>query len=165
MPKRKGNKMDKHNEYIHSVTYEDIKNNKEILTYINAADNLLGIVGYTKHDLGHVGKVADISAYILTELGYNERYVELAKIAGIMHDIGNMVNRDEHAQTGAVLAFHILRDMGMDPEEIVLITSAIGNHDEGTGQPVNLISAALILADKSDVRRSRVRNMVQRSYR
>jgi HD superfamily phosphodiesterase len=150
--------MDKLIENIHSITYEEVRNNKEIQTYINAADELLGIIGYTKHDIGHVAKVSETAAYILKELGYSERHIELAKIAGLIHDIGNMVNRHDHAQTGAVLAFKILKDMGMAPEEIVLVTSAIGNHDEGTGFPVNLISAALILGDKADVRRSRVRN-------
>ncbi|EOR20223.1 hypothetical protein A500_18152 [Clostridium sartagoforme AAU1] len=140
------------------ISYEDIRSNKEIQTYINSADKILGISGYTKHDLGHVGKVAETAAYILRELGYEGREIELAKIAGFMHDIGNMINRHEHAQTGAVLAFKILKDIGMDPEEIFMVTSAIGNHDEGTGQPVSNISSALILADKVDVRRSRVRN-------
>lgn len=146
--------------YVNSnqVTYENIKNNEEIQTYIEAADKLLGVVGYTKHDVGHVTKVAETAGYILMELGYSERDIELAKIAGYIHDIGNMVNRHEHAQTGAALAFHILKEMKMPPEEIVMVTSAIGNHDEGTGIPVNITSAALILADKSDVRRSRVRN-------
>ncbi len=150
--------MDKHIESYQSITYEEVRNNKEIQIYINAADELLGIIGYTKHDIGHVAKVSETAAYILKELGYSERHIELAKIAGLIHDIGNMVNRHDHAQTGAVLAFKILKDMGMAPEEIVLVTSAIGNHDEGTGMPVNLISAALILGDKADVRRSRVRN-------
>jgi uncharacterized protein len=150
--------MDKNIDKIHSITFDNVRNNKEIQTYISAADELLGIIGYTKHDIGHVSKVSETAAYILKELGYSERYIELAKIAGIMHDIGNMVNRHDHAQTGAVLAFQILKDMAMDPEEIVLVTSAIGNHDEATGLPVNLISAALILGDKADVRRSRVRN-------
>ena len=150
--------MDNHIENTDNITYENVKNNKEVQIYINAADELLGIVGYTKHDIGHVAKVAETAAYILKELNYSERYIELAKIAGLIHDIGNMVNRQDHAQTGAVLAFEILKHMGMAPEEIVLITSAIGNHDEGTGMPVNLISAALILGDKADVRRSRVRN-------
>lgn len=140
------------------VRYEDLKQNKEVQTYIQAADKLLGVVGYTKHDVGHVAKVAETAGYILKELGYRERDIELAKIASYIHDIGNMVNRHEHAQTGAALAFHILKEMKMPPEEIVMVTSAIGNHDEGAGIPVNVVSAALILADKSDVRRSRVRN-------
>jgi uncharacterized protein len=143
----------------YQVTYEDIKNNDEIQTYIQASDKLLGVLGYTKHDVGHVAKVAETAGYILKELKYSERDIELAKIASYIHDIGNMVNRDEHAQTGAVLAFHILKELKMPPEEIVMVTSAIGNHDEGTGIPVNVVSAALILADKSDVRRSRVRNV------
>ena len=140
------------------ITYEDVRNNKEIQTYISSADEILGIAGYTKHDLGHVTKVAETAAYILDALGYDGRNLELVKIAGFMHDIGNMINRHDHAQTGALLTFQILKDMGMDPQEIFLVTSAIGNHDESTGQPVNLISSALILADKVDVRRSRVRN-------
>lgn len=140
------------------VTYQDVKNNKEIQTYIGSADKILGVAGYTKHDLGHVCKVAEAADYILRELGHTGRILELARIAGLMHDIGNMINRYDHAQTGALLAFQILRDMGMDPEEIFVVTAAIGNHDEGTGQPVNIVSAALILADKVDVRRSRVRN-------
>lgn len=140
------------------ITFEDIRKNKEIETYIQKADDLLSLLGFTEHSFVHVGRVANIAADILSTLGYNERDVELAKIAGYIHDIGNMINRVEHAQTGATLAFNILTRMGMDPEEIAIVTSAIGNHDEGTGNPVNLASAALILADKSDVRRSRVRN-------
>lgn len=140
------------------VTYEDIRNNEEIKTYINSADKILGVAGFTKHDLGHVGKVAEEAGNILKELNYDERTVELAKIAGFIHDIGNMINRHEHAQTGAVLAFQILRDLKMCPEEVFIVTTAIGNHDEGTGNPVNEVAAAIILADKVDVRRSRVRN-------
>ena len=150
--------MDNNIENSNVITYQDVKNNKEIQTYISSADKILGVSGYTKHDLGHVCKVAETADYILKELGYTGRVLELARIAGFMHDIGNMINRYDHAQTGALLAFQILKDMGMAPEEIFLVTSAIGNHDEGTGQPVNLVSAALILADKVDVRRSRVRN-------
>lgn len=150
--------MDKNIENTNKITYEDVKNNKEIQTYIGSADKILGVAGYTKHDLGHVCKVAETAEYILRELGHTGRILELARIAGFMHDIGNMINRYDHAQTGALLAFQILRDMGMDPEEIFIVTAAIGNHDEGTGQPVNIVSSALILADKVDVRRSRVRN-------
>lgn len=140
------------------LTYEDIRNNKEIQTYIQRSDQLLDILGITRHDTGHVSKVSDTASKILTQLGYSEREAELAKIAGYIHDIGNMVNRQDHAQTGAVLCFNILTRLGMDPDEIALVISAIGNHDEGTGSPVNNVSAALILGDKSDVRRSRVRN-------
>lgn len=141
------------------LTYEDIKNNIEIQTYIQWADRLLEVLGITKHDTGHVTKVADTASKILQELDYDERTIELAKIAGYIHDIGNMINREEHAQTGAVLCFNILTRLNMPPDEIALVVSAVGNHDEGTGSAVNSISAALILADKCDVRRSRVRNI------
>lgn len=140
------------------LTYEDIKNNEEINTYINLADKLLSQLGYTRHDLGHVTKVGDTVSKILHTFGYSNREVELAKIAAHIHDIGNMVNREEHAQTGAAICFNILTRLGMPPEEIALVVSAIGNHDEGTGSAINSISAALILGDKCDVRRSRVRN-------
>lgn len=140
------------------ITFEDIKNNEEIRTYIQKGDEVLGAIGFTKHDFGHAGKVAEAAGSILKELGYSEREIELAKIAGYIHDIGNMVNRVDHAQTGAILAFNILTRIGMDPEEIALVVSAVGNHDEGTGSAINTTSAALILADKTDVRRSRVRN-------
>lgn len=140
------------------LTYEDIKNNKEIQTYIRLADQLLIELGITKHDIIHVTTVGDTASNILKVLGYSEREIELAKIAAHIHDIGNMVNRIDHAQTGAVLCFDLLKRLGMDPEEIALVISAIGNHDEGTGCAINTISAALILGDKCDVRRSRVRN-------
>ena len=140
------------------VTYEKIKNDPGIRAYITAADDSLSALGYTEHSFAHVTKVSEVAAEILTAVGYDERTVELARIAGFMHDIGNVVNRVEHSQSGAVMAFRILDNMGMPPEEIAAIVTAIGNHDEGTGVPVNAISASLILADKSDVRRSRVRN-------
>ncbi len=140
------------------ITYEDIKNNKEFKTYIEMGDKLLGVKGYTKHEFGHVGKVADTAGNILQMLGYSSREVELAKIASYIHDIGNMINRDEHAQTGAILCFNILTRLGMEPDEIAVVVSAVGNHDESTGTAVNPVSAALILGDKTDVRRSRVRN-------
>ena len=139
------------------MTYEQIRMDEAIKTYITQADASLGALGFTEHSFAHVGKVADIAGYIMQTLGYPERTVELAKIAGYMHDIGNLVNRIEHSQSGAVMAFRILDNMGFSPEEISLIVTAIGNHDEGTGVPVNALAAALILADKSDVRRSRVR--------
>ena len=139
------------------MTYEQIRMDEAIKTYITQADASLGALGFTEHSFAHVGKVADIAGYILQTLGYPKRTVELAKIAGYMHDIGNLVNRIEHSQSGAVMAFRILDNMGFSPEEISLIVTAIGNHDEGTGVPVNALAAALILADKSDVRRSRVR--------
>lgn len=140
------------------ITFEDIKNNEEIKTYITQADKALIALGYTEHSFAHVTKVANDAAYILTKLNYPNHDIELAKIAGYMHDIGNLVNRVDHSQSGAIMAFRILDHMNMDPEDIALIVSAIGNHDEGSGVAVNHIAAALIIADKSDVRRSRVRN-------
>lgn len=140
------------------IHFSDIVNNPEIKAYIRAADASLSALGYTEHSFAHVGRVADVAANILIALGRDARTVELARMAGYLHDIGNLVNREEHSQSGAVMAFTTLRDMGMPPEEIAEITTAIGNHDEGTGVPVSDIAAALILADKSDVRRSRVRN-------
>lgn len=140
------------------ITFEEVKNNQTIKTYINKADQSLVALGFTEHSFAHVGRVSDIAAYILETLGYEGREVELAKIAGYLHDIGNLVNRVDHSQSGAIMAFRILSDMGMDPEEVSTIVTAIGNHDEGTGVPVNPLSAALILADKTDVRRTRVRN-------
>lgn len=143
---------------MNNITFEDIRKNNEFHTYIQKGDELLSVLGFTEHSFVHAGRVANTAVNILSSLGYGEREVELGKIAGYIHDIGNMVNRIDHAQTGAVLAFNILTRMGMHPEEIATIVSSIGNHDEGTGKPVNIVSAALILADKCDVRRSRVRN-------
>ncbi|HHU06690.1 MAG TPA: HD domain-containing protein [Clostridiales bacterium] len=140
------------------ITFENIKNNEAINTYIAKADESLIALGYTEHSFAHVTKVAEMAKYILHTLGYPERDCELAAIAGYLHDIGNLINRVDHAQSGAVMAFRILDNMGFPPEEIATITTAIGNHDEGTAEAVNPIAAALILADKTDVRRSRVRN-------
>jgi metal-dependent HD superfamily phosphatase/phosphodiesterase len=140
------------------ITFESIKNNKDIKTYITKADESLNALGYTEHSFAHVGKVSENAAYILTALGYDERTVELARIAGYLHDIGNLVNRVDHSQSGAVMAFRILDNLGMSADEIATIVTAIGNHDEGTGVPVNAVAAALIIADKTDVRRTRVRN-------
>lgn len=140
------------------VTFEKIKNDEAVRAYISAADESLKALGYTEHSFGHVVKVAEFAGEILAALGYDEHTVELAKIAGVLHDIGNLVNRSEHSQSGAVMAFRILDNMGMPAGDIATIVTAIGNHDEGTGVPVNAVAAALILADKSDVRRSRVRN-------
>ena len=139
------------------MTYEEIKKNEAINTYIRQADASLVALGYTEHSFAHVTLVAEKAGYILQTLGYPQRTVELAKIAGYLHDIGNLVNRVDHSQSGAVMAFRILDNLGFAPEEISIIVSAIGNHDEGTGVPVSPVAAALILADKSDVRRSRVR--------
>ena len=140
------------------LTFEDVKNNKAVRTYIQRADESLIALGFTEHSFAHVTLVAEKAGYILETLGYPERTVELARMAGFLHDIGNLVNRIDHSQSGAVMAFRILDNLNCDPEEIATIVTAIGNHDEGTGQPVNAVAAALILADKSDVRRSRVRN-------
>ena len=146
------------------LTFEDVKNNAAIRTYIQRADESLIALGFTEHSFAHVTVVAETAGYILETLGYPERTVEVAKIAGYLHDIGNLVNRIDHSQSGAVMAFRILDNLDCDPEEIATIVTAIGNHDEGTGQPVNAVAAALILADKSDVRRSRVRNQDLSSF-
>jgi len=140
------------------ITLNDVKANKAVETYIKKADESLVALGFTEHSFAHVCIVAENAGYILETLGYSERDVELVKIAAYLHDIGNLVNRVDHSQSGAVMAFRILNDMNMAPEEIAEIVTAIGNHDEGTGTPVSPMAAALILADKSDVRRSRVRN-------
>lgn len=140
------------------VTYKYIKENADIMEYIRRADETLAAMGYTEHSFAHVEKVAHDAAMILETLGYDERTVELARIAGMMHDIGNVINRIDHAQSGAVMAFRLLDNMNMPASEICSIISAIGNHDEGTGMPLDPLSAALIIADKTDVRRSRVRN-------
>ncbi len=140
------------------LTYKEITTNESIKTYIIRADESLGALGYTEHSFAHVMHVAETAGYILQTLGYDERTVELAKIAGYLHDIGNLVNRKDHSQSGAVMTWSILNDMGCDPAEVATIVTAIGNHDEGTGVPVNAVAAAMILADKADVRRSRVRN-------
>lgn len=146
------------------LTYDDIRNNAEIKTYITKADESLAALGYTEHSFAHVGLVAENCGYILETLGFAPREVELAKIASYLHDIGNLVNRIDHSQSGAVMAFRILKDLNMEPEELAEIVTAIGNHDEGTGKPVSPMAAALILADKSDVRRSRVRNTDQTTF-
>jgi len=140
------------------LTYEEITKSEAIKTYIIRADESLGALGYTEHSFAHVMHVAEMAGYILATLGHDERTVELARIAGYLHDIGNLVNRKDHSQSGAVMAWSILNDMGCDPAEMATIVTAIGNHDEGTGVPVNAVAAAMILADKADVRRSRVRN-------
>ena len=139
------------------LTFEEITKNEAIKTYITRADESLLALGYTEHSFSHVLHVARTAGYILDTLGYDARTVEIAKIAGYLHDIGNLVNRQDHSQSGAVMAWSILNDMGCDPGEMATIVTAIGNHDEGTGVPVNAVAAAMILADKADVRRTRVR--------
>ena len=142
-----------------SITLEQVKKSEEITSYIRKADESLSALGFTEHSFAHVGLVSAQASAILKTLGYDDRTCELAAIAGWLHDIGNVINRIDHAQSGAVMAFRILDKMGASPEETATIITAIGNHDEGTGMPVNAVAAALILADKSDVRRTRVRNM------
>lgn len=146
------------------ITYQDVKNNEAIKTYIKKADESLIALGYTEHSFAHVTKVAETAADILLACGYSEREAELARIAGYLHDIGNVINRVDHAQSGAVMAFRILDNMKCDPEDIATIITAIGNHDESTAFPVNPIAAALILADKTDVRYTRVRNIDPSSF-
>ncbi|MCI6817523.1 MAG: HD domain-containing protein [Eubacteriales bacterium] len=146
------------------ITFSDIKNDERIKTFIARADASLLALGYTEHSFAHVGMVSSNAAYILEMLGYSEHEVELVRIASYLHDIGNLVNRADHSQSGAIMAFRILEEMDMDAEDLALIVTAIGNHDEGTGVPVNAIAAALIIADKSDVRRSRVRNRNRETF-
>lgn len=140
------------------LTFRDIKNNKDINTYIESADVALKALGFTEHSFAHVTKVASTVKYILETINADTHDIELAQIAAYLHDIGNVINRIEHSQSGAVMAFRILDKLNMPAPDTAKIISAIGNHDEGTGVPIDYISAALILADKSDVRRSRVRN-------
>ncbi len=140
------------------ITLEDIKNNEEIQALVIGAQKQLNALGYTEHSVRHITIVSERAAEILRTLGYPEERIELAKIAGYMHDIGNCVNRVDHAHSGAILAYQILKDMGMDVSKRTEIMMAIGNHDENTGTAVSDISAALILADKSDVHRDRVVN-------
>ena len=139
------------------MTYEQIRRDHAVNVYIAQADASMQALGFTEHSFAHVENVADMAGYILQTLEYPSRVVELARIAGYLHDIGNVVNRVDHGQSGAVMAFRILDRMDFPPEEIAAIITAIGNHDEGTGVPVSELAAALIIADKSDVRRSRVR--------
>lgn len=140
------------------VTMDDLVENREVQTFIHAADEYLAAIGYTEHGRRHAHVVAHSASGILTKLSFPERRCQLAAIAGYIHDIGNVINRKQHAHSGAALALDILRIMGMDVAEIAVVMTAIGNHDEETGEPVNDVSASLILADKADVHRSRVRN-------
>ena len=139
------------------ITFEEIRQNEEIKAYVSKADLSLEAMGYTDHSFGHVGKCADTVGKILSVLNYSSHDIELGKIAAYMHDIGNAINRVDHGQTGALMAFTILTKLGMEPNDIATIIGAIGNHDESAAYPINPITAALIIADKTDVRRSRVR--------
>lgn len=142
------------------ITYEQIRENPAVAAYIDKGNEVLGALGFTEHSKAHAVKVAETAGRILSQLGLDHHRVELAKIAGYMHDMGNSVNRADHAHTGALMAFQILNGLGMDPADIAEVIAAIGNHDEGTGSAYNPVSAALIIADKTDVRRNRVRNRV-----
>lgn len=139
------------------MTYEEIKNHPEVVALLEKGNHDLGVLGYTDHSMAHCALVAERAAYILRKLGYSEHEQELAKIAGVMHDIGNAVNRKHHAENGAILANEILKDTDMPMLDRITVISAIGNHDESTGGAKDVVSAALILADKTDVRRNRVR--------
>lgn len=139
------------------ITLEEIKQNPEIDTYFRKTNKYLGKLGVIEHDYGHANKVAENSFRILNELGYPEREAELARIAGYLHDIGNVINRYDHGRTGAVLVFSFLMKMGMPPEEIATVVSAIGNHEESTGSAVSNVGAVVLIADKADVHRTRVR--------
>lgn len=141
-----------------NISYQQVRQSEEIKIYIQEADFSLKARGFTEHSFAHVSKCAKIASDLLKELEYPERICELAAIAAYMHDIGNVVNRIDHAQSGAVMAFRILDKMGMPAQELATVVTAIGNHDEKTAFPVNAVAAALILADKTDVRRTRVRN-------
>jgi uncharacterized protein len=140
------------------ITIDDVKKNKTVQKLIEKADQVLGVIGYTEHGQRHCSLAANIAYNILIRLGKGERRAQLAAIAGYMHDTGNLINRDFHAQTAAVMAYSVLQEMGMEMSEILEVIAAIGNHDERDGSPVSDIGAAVILADKSDVHRSRVRN-------
>ena len=146
-------------EAVHpAITFESLRENPRIRSYVRMADAALEQIGYTEHGERHVSLVARIAFNVLKRLGHPERECELASIAGYLHDIGNAVNRDHHAQTGAVMAMQILTDLGLSENEILTVIGAIGNHHENDGDPVSAVAAAVILADKSDVHRTRVRN-------
>lgn len=140
------------------ITYKKVKENEEINLLIEKGNDVLDVLGFTEHSRKHAAKVAETAGKILKDLGYGAEEIRLSKIAGYMHDIGNSINRHDHAHTGALLAYGILKEMGMPLRDVMTVTTAIGNHDESTGTAVDIVSAALILADKTDVRRNRVQN-------
>lgn len=146
------------------MTYKEIRKNKEINAYIKKGNDNLGVLGYTDHSQVHCTLVAERAAMILEKFGCTEHDIELVKIAGYMHDIGNSINRKNHAEYGALLANELLQRMDMSLEDRVMVVSAIANHDESTGGAVDVISAALIIADKTDVRRDRVREKDKAQY-
>lgn len=146
------------------MNYKDVLRNEEVKAFLKKANDNLGVLGYTDHSEKHCAIVAKRSGMILSKFGYSKREIELAEIAGAMHDIGNSINRNHHAEYGAILAYTILEKMKMPLEDRVMIASAIGSHDESTGRAIDVISAALILADKTDVRRNRVRKKDKASF-
>jgi len=141
------------------ISYQEITGDAEVNLLIKKGNAVLKELGYTEHSERHAAKVADTAGRILKELGFKNKQIELARIAGYMHDIGNSINRHDHAHSGAILAYSILKERGMDLEQAMTIATAIGHHDEKTGTAVDPVSAALILADKTDVRRNRVQNL------
>ncbi|MDR3256829.1 MAG: HD domain-containing protein [Endomicrobium sp.] len=149
--------MDNKNKYS-NITLEDVKKNPIVDAFIKSANDYLGTIGYTEHGVRHVSLVASIASNVLLHLDYPKRLQELAGIAGYVHDIGNVINRNDHGRSAALMVMRLLKDMGTTPEETSLIISAVGNHEEEVGDPVNPVAAALILADKSDVHKTRVRN-------
>lgn len=149
---------------MEKISYQMVRQSREVNCYIEKGNQILGVLGFTEHSGKHAAKVAETAGKILEELGYDEKTVELAKIAGYLHDCGNSINRMDHAHTGAIMAFQLLKEWGADPEDISVIIGAIGQHDEHSGTAVDPVSAALILADKTDVRRNRVRNQVKETF-
>lgn len=146
------------------MTYQEIRKNKEVLAFLEKGNANLGVLGFTDHSQVHCTMVAERAAYILETFGYGEHEIELAKIAGFMHDIGNAINRKNHAEYGGLLANEILKDTDMSLEDRVTVVSAIGHHDESTGGAKDVVSAALIIADKTDVRRNRVRTKEKANF-
>ena len=146
------------------MTYQEIKHNPEVLALLEKGNQNLGVLGFTDHSQAHCGLVAERAAYILRKLGYSDREEELARIAGFMHDIGNAVGRTHHAELGALLANDILKQTDMPMADRIDVIAAIGHHDESTGGARDPISAALVLADKTDVRRNRVRTKEKEKF-
>ena len=146
------------------VTYKEIRENEEIREYIRKGNANLGVLGYTDHSVAHCAIVAEEAGKILEMFGYSEHEIELAKIAGFMHDIGNCINRSRHAEYGGLLANEILKGMDISLQDRVTVISAIGHHDESTGRAMDAVSAALIIADKTDVRRNRVREKEKATF-
>lgn len=146
------------------ITLKEVRSNPKVRNLIDGANSVMNAMGYTEHGHRHVGVVSSITRYILERLGLPNREIELGQIAGYLHDIGNVVNRVNHPMIGATLAYQILNEMGMDTLEIAPILGAIGNHEESAGVPISPMSAALIIADKSDVHRSRVQNPIRETF-